>query len=146
VSMYHGYWRDKFNVWMLVGIYGSVAEAQKGLEQHNQQSKPREKFAWVDLELVTQDDSLRVVAVISEKPLTDAELLERYPVTEPPPVERQFIARLNNQQRTEVAFAEGYVTEFNHDTDGHLRLTLIAKLVELLDEYEAIIADTEKSK
>jgi hypothetical protein len=142
--MYHGYWRDKFNVWMLVGIYANTAEAQKGLEQHNQQSKPREKFAWVDTELVTQDDTLRVVAVYADTPLSDADLAQRYPVTEPPPVQRQFLNELNNQQRQELAFAEDYVTRFNHDTDGDLRLTLIAKLAELLDEYEAVIAELEK--
>lgn len=141
--MYHGYWRDKFNVWMLVGIYANIDEAKRGLARHNQQSKPRGNFAWVAAELVTQDDTLRVVAVYADTPLTDAELLQRYPVTDPPPPERQFLRELNNQQRTEVAFAEGYVREFNHNTDGHNRLLLIAKLVELLDEYEAVIAELE---
>lgn len=140
--MYHGYWRDKFNVWMLVGIYANIDEAKRGLARHNQQSKPRGNFAWVAAELVTQDDTLRVVAVYADTPLSDAELLARYPVTDPPPPERQFITSLNARQRSELAFAEVYVTEFNHNTDGHDRLTLIAKLAELLDEYEALGAVT----
>lgn len=44
--------------------------------------------------------------------------------------------QLDDRQRAEIAFAKMYAKNFAHGTDGHHRLTIIARLAELLDHYE----------
>lgn len=43
-------------------------------------------------------------------------------------------AELDDRQKQEVRFALDYSGRFNHGTDGHHRLNLIAKLTQLLDK------------
>ena len=43
---------------------------------------------------------------------------------------------LDERQQKELEFAELYVAEFHHGTDGHSRLMLLAKLSELLTRIE----------
>lgn len=54
-------------------------------------------------------------------------------------------AELDERQRQEVRMALEYERRFNHGTDGHNRLLLIAKLTQLLDKVsrENIDAPTE---
>lgn len=54
-------------------------------------------------------------------------------------------AELDERQRQEVRMALEYEGRFNHGTDGHNRLLLIAKLTQLLDKVsrENIDAPTE---
>lgn len=60
----------------------------------------------------------------------------------PPPWYAQLAAHYPKEDAArralqELDFARTYYTSFNHGTDGHSRLVLIAKLAELLDEKEA---------
>lgn len=41
---------------------------------------------------------------------------------------------LDDRQRAEIAFAKMYTKNFKHGTDGHHRLTIIARLSDLLDD------------
>src|SRR5690242_6214769 len=43
------------------------------------------------------------------------------------------LAKLDERQRKEVSFARDYSINFNHGTDGHNRLLLIAKLADMVD-------------
>jgi hypothetical protein len=49
----------------------------------------------------------------------------------------QWMAQLDERQNKEVMFALTYARQFAHGTDGHHRLLLIAKLVELLNKVES---------
>lgn len=44
---------------------------------------------------------------------------------------------LDDRQKNEVVLAVEYAERFNHGTDGHHRLLLIASLVDELVDYEA---------
>lgn len=39
-----------------------------------------------------------------------------------------------DRQKKEIAFCVDYAKKYNHGTDGHIRLVLIAKMAELLDQ------------
>ena len=45
---------------------------------------------------------------------------------------------LNAREWQEVSFAQVYAKDFAHGTAGHVRLMLIAKLADLLDEAEKV--------
>ena len=39
----------------------------------------------------------------------------------------------NERELKEIEFARKYAADFNHGTDGHIRLTVMARMAELLD-------------
>lgn len=46
----------------------------------------------------------------------------------------------DERQKKEIAFSRIYANDFNHGTDGHNAKVIIAKMADLLDECERIIA------
>lgn len=53
--------------------------------------------------------------------------------------EDTWYAELDERQLAEVEFAKLYASQFEHGTDGHNRLLLIAKMAELLDQYQSAL-------
>jgi hypothetical protein len=45
----------------------------------------------------------------------------------------------DNRELKEIGFAQEYVRNFNHGTSGHMAYTVIAKLVQKLNEMENYI-------
>ncbi len=69
---------------------------------------------------------LRYFGIISENVTNPVPQLE--------PEHKAWWTELTDRETEEVRFATLYAEEFNHGTDGHNRLNLIAKLTRLLDE------------
>lgn len=62
----------------------------------------------------------------------DTTLRERYEMT-------QWFQKLDEQQKSEVLFAVTYLLGFQHGTDYHRRLLLIAEMAGQLNQAEATI-------
>jgi hypothetical protein len=52
---------------------------------------------------------------------------------------RDWRGQLDQRQNKEVDFCQLYLRDFAHGTDGHNAKIIIAKLAQLLDEYQALI-------
>ena len=52
------------------------------------------------------------------------------------PLKRSWREDLTDRERKEIEFAEDYAANFNHGTDGHIRLNLISMMAKLLDNKE----------
>lgn len=48
--------------------------------------------------------------------------------------EPEWLSLLTDREKDEVKLAQLYAKEFNHGTDGHNRLILIAKLVDIINQ------------
>lgn len=48
----------------------------------------------------------------------------------------EWVQHFNAREQAEIGFAKQYVRLFDHGTDGHSRLHVIAKLADLLNQYE----------
>lgn len=52
---------------------------------------------------------------------------------------------LDERQQKEVRFAREYADRYSHGTDGHNRLLLVARLADLLDERQLIVAQMQSA-
>lgn len=48
--------------------------------------------------------------------------------------EPEWMKDLTERERKEIEFCRVYADSFNHGTDGHTRLLMVAKLAKMLDE------------
>lgn len=147
-----GYWRNRFGEWITLGGYKTQEFAQEALLIELAHAYPKITFEWVGVTCVSDEPTRPVYAVLSITELDEKTLNENYPPSGKKPVEvpegkqRYFLEQLDDRQRKELAFAEIYVAQFGHGTDGHNRLLLIAKLAALLDATETELDSEKKPK
>jgi hypothetical protein len=63
-------------------------------------------------------------------------------------VTKAWETHFNDRELKEIEFARRYAVDFNHGTDGHIRLTIMARMAELLDGglVPHIVKDFDPSK
>lgn len=78
----------------------------------------------------TSADALRATAGILLK-IADFKSQHNPPLPLP-----SWLESMDTRHQQEILLARTYVAQFNHGTSGHLTYNIIAKLADLLDEYQ----------
>lgn len=75
-------------------------------------------------------DARETGGVISDEVLSDVSKF----ISENKPKNPVWMNLLTEREISEIEFAQLYSREYNHGTDGHNRLNLIAKLVDIINQ------------